>query len=215
MSPQKKLFLTTLFNSGFAGDNRFLNTYFRWLGFKPGSGGGTAGSIVAAAILAIPILLEIHPLFFVFAAVIAYWTSPLLIIDAEIHLLERNNRKPFLNHKGKEVFADFNFTVWDELVGMIVTLIPLAAYSPGIPWSICLVHLVLGLAIFRIFDATKPSFIGTVENYYKETYSYYRQNDDEHNHKVAIGIMLDDVLAGIVAAFLCAGFILLLESVRS
>jgi len=77
--------------------------------------------------------------------------------------------------------------VWDEFVGYWLTMlaVPLAGYeSPH--WS----HIVIGFMLFRLFDITKPWPISWADRYLSG----------------GIGIMLDDILAGIYsAALLCIG----------
>jgi len=68
--------------------------------------------------------------------------------------------------------------VWDEFVGLWITLLPLVYI--GFEWH----WLVLGFILFRFFDIVKPWPIGWVDRYV-------------HG---GVGIMIDDVLAGIGAA---------------
>lgn len=67
--------------------------------------------------------------------------------------------------------------VWDEIVGVLIALtaVPLSPLA-----------LLLGFALFRLFDITKPGPIGWADR-------------TTHGH-VGLGIMLDDVLAGVAAA---------------
>lgn len=64
--------------------------------------------------------------------------------------------------------------VWDEFVGLFVTLIGIQPV-----WT----HLLLGFILFRIFDILKPWPIGWLD----------RQVEG------GLGIMLDDLLAGVYA----------------
>ena len=64
--------------------------------------------------------------------------------------------------------------VWDEMVGLWITLL---LAPPGWLWVL------LGFVLFRFFDIVKPWPIGWV---------------DKHVHG-GLGIMLDDVLAGLLA----------------
>ena len=68
--------------------------------------------------------------------------------------------------------------VWDEFVGLWVALLPLVFW--GFQWH----WLILGFALFRFFDVVKPWPISWADKYV-------------HG---GLGIMLDDVLAGIAAA---------------
>jgi len=67
---------------------------------------------------------------------------------------------------------DHGGIVWDEFIGMWLTLL-------WVPLS--LTSLVLGFALFRLFDILKPWPIGYVDS----------------NVKGGTGIMIDDVLAGV------------------
>ncbi len=64
--------------------------------------------------------------------------------------------------------------VWDEIVGLLITM---TATPPGLP------GLALGFALFRLFDILKPWPVADIER------------------KVAggLGVMLDDVMAGLYA----------------
>lgn len=68
--------------------------------------------------------------------------------------------------------------VWDEFAGQSITLLPLV-YLADLPWW----WIIIGFALFRLFDVWKPFPIGWADE------------------KVSggLGIMLDDLLAGIMA----------------
>ena len=70
--------------------------------------------------------------------------------------------------------ADHPGIVWDEIVGFLIAM---AASPPG--WQ----TLVLGFALFRLFDILKPWPIGAIDR--KLT--------------GGLGVMLDDVVAGLYA----------------
>ncbi|HEB87806.1 MAG TPA: phosphatidylglycerophosphatase A [Gammaproteobacteria bacterium] len=72
--------------------------------------------------------------------------------------------------------------VWDEIVGYLVTMI---AVPPKIEW------LIAGFLLFRLFDIFKPWPIRVLD----------------HSVKGGLGIMLDDVLAGVFAALILHFFI--------
>jgi phosphatidylglycerophosphatase A len=67
--------------------------------------------------------------------------------------------------------------VWDEIAGMSITML---AAPPAWGWTWALA----GFALFRIFDIAKPWPIREID----------------HGMRGGVGIMLDDVLAGILAA---------------
>ena len=73
--------------------------------------------------------------------------------------------------------ADPGWVVIDEVAGQWIALLGLSAATP--------LGLLLAFALFRLFDITKPGPIGWAD----------RQPG-------ALGIMLDDVLAGLLAALL-------------
>lgn len=72
--------------------------------------------------------------------------------------------------------------VWDEFAGQWLTLFPLV---PVLHWDVpSLLRLVAGFALFRLFDIVKPWPIGYL---------------DRKVHG-GLGIMLDDIIAGLFAA---------------
>lgn len=76
---------------------------------------------------------------------------------------------------------DHEGIVWDEFVGQWLTLVVLVPVSS---WNLTtLVWVALGFSLFRLFDIWKPWPIRWC---------------DEHVHG-GLGIMLDDLLAGVVA----------------
>lgn len=70
---------------------------------------------------------------------------------------------------------DFGGIVWDEIAGYLITM-----WGLPLTWQ----SLLAGFVLFRIFDIVKPWPIGWL---------------DRHVHG-GLGIMLDDVTAGVVAA---------------
>jgi phosphatidylglycerophosphatase A len=80
---------------------------------------------------------------------------------------------------------DHSGIVWDEFVGYWITMIALP-----VDWSWALA----GFVLFRLFDILKPWPIGPVDRQLRG----------------GLGIMLDDVLAGIMAAAVLRGVIWLL-----
>ena len=77
---------------------------------------------------------------------------------------------------------DHGGIVWDEFAGLFVTVLPLAWLgSWGVSWPLALA---LAFVWFRLFDVLKPWPIRLL---------------DEHVHG-GLGIMLDDLLAGVFAA---------------
>jgi len=75
---------------------------------------------------------------------------------------------------------DHGAIVWDEIAGMLITLI-----AAPVSWLAVLV----GFALFRLFDILKPWPISLLDRHVKGGF----------------GIMIDDVLAGIFAAICLQG----------
>uniref|UniRef100_UPI0025D95FA8 phosphatidylglycerophosphatase A family protein n=1 Tax=Roseobacter sp. TaxID=1907202 RepID=UPI0025D95FA8 len=75
--------------------------------------------------------------------------------------------------------------VIDELVGQWIALLPLsyAAWSMGISMLVMWPGWIAAFALFRLFDIWKPGPVGWAD----------RRGD-------ALGVMLDDVIAGVFAA---------------
>lgn len=96
---------------------------------------------------------------------------------------------------------DPSCVVIDELVGQWIALFPLglSVFSPLMPHfpgptlgpaSVPLIPLLAGLFLFRVFDISKPGFIRMSESWLKG----------------GQGVMIDDVLAGIMALAALCGF---------
>ncbi|MEO0486643.1 MAG: phosphatidylglycerophosphatase A [Pseudomonadota bacterium] len=73
--------------------------------------------------------------------------------------------------------------VIDEVAGQWVTLVPLAVMIPAASPTVFGALLALGFGLFRLFDIWKPWPV-----------SWADRRDD------ALGVMLDDILAGVLAA---------------
>lgn len=82
---------------------------------------------------------------------------------------------------------DYGGIVFDEVVGFLVTCLPLLPFF-GLPAAPAWLALALAFAAFRVFDVLKPWPIGWL---------------DRRVHG-GLGIMLDDLLAGIYAAVVLA-----------
>lgn len=88
---------------------------------------------------------------------------------------------------GKRIhYDDHRSLVWDEFVGQWIALLPVLA---GAWWQV-----LLGFAFFRLFDVAKPWPVGYLDR----------------RLKGGMGVMLDDVVAGLFAAVLLALFMWLL-----
>jgi len=78
-------------------------------------------------------------------------------------------------------YGDPGLVVIDEIVGQLIALAAIPTAVPGHP-----VFVILGFVFFRIFDILKPFPVGWL---------------DQHIHG-GLGIMLDDVAAGLYALLL-------------
>ena len=79
--------------------------------------------------------------------------------------------------------------VWDEFVGMWIACFPLILFSFPWPW------ILLSFVLFRIFDIWKPSLIGHFDR-----------------SEGALGVMMDDVMAGLFTAIVLVGIFYFLIS---
>jgi len=84
-------------------------------------------------------------------------------------------RKTMIAEKDAKIF------VWDEFVGMWIAAFPLVAFEYSWPW------IIFSFILFRFFDIWKPQPI-----------RYFDKLDSPY------GVMMDDVVAGLISAFLLA-----------
>ncbi|MEB8388310.1 phosphatidylglycerophosphatase A [Rhodobacteraceae bacterium KMM 6894] len=80
---------------------------------------------------------------------------------------------------------DPSYVVVDELVGQWIALLPLSfgAWHVGVPITALWPGWIAAFVLFRLFDITKPGPVGWAD----------RMN-------TPLGVMLDDVIAGLIAA---------------
>ena len=138
-----------------------LTASFFYAGFFP-YGPGTAGS-VAAFLLYIFLLRFLNPFYYIAVCIIIF------ILGV------------YVSSKASKISGldDPPFVVIDEVIGYLTVM-------SGLLWMHfdffhILIYSLLGLIIFRIFDISKPLFIGTIDK----------------KIKGGIGIMLDDVAAAL------------------
>ncbi|HLD33032.1 MAG TPA: phosphatidylglycerophosphatase A [Candidatus Peribacteraceae bacterium] len=147
-----------------------LTTFFLSL-FGVGFISGIEGTL--ASILSIPIILQVYPLLPSSqpARFLLYGCITLVLMGFGVAAIPHCPRAPKDN-------VDQPFIVLDEMVGMMVALLPVMMmirfvwYTP-----------VIALALFRFFDILKPLGIGAID----------RRN-------TPLSVMMDDVLAGTYSA---------------
>ena len=132
---------------------------FFYAGFFP-YGPGTAGSVAAFLLYIFPLRFLI-PFYYIVVCIVIFITG--------IYVSSKASKISGLD--------DPSFVVIDEVLGYL-------AVMSGLLWMRfdffhILVYSLLGLLLFRIFDISKPLFIGTIDK----------------KIKGGIGIMLDDVAA--------------------
>ncbi len=118
---------------------------------------GTVGTLVG-----IPLYLLLAP-----SPAWMYWTSVAILFGAGVCLCGQAARR-----LGS---ADPSAVVWDEIVGLLITL----GFTPP-DWR----WILLGFILFRLFDALKPGPVGWLDRHVKG----------------GLGIMLDDAAAALLAA---------------
>lgn len=139
---------------------------FLALGFGSGlapKAPGTFGTLAA-----IPIFLLLSPLSPLYYAIVV-----LLMTVIGVYLCQKTADAVGVHDHGA--------IVWDEIVGLLITL-----FMVPISWQ----SITVGFILFRIFDIAKPWPISFVDK----------------NIHGGFGIMLDDVLAGVLA-LVCMHFI--------
>ena len=152
----------------------FMIASFFGVGYVPFAS-GTFGSI-AAFLLIVPVIYFYGEIGIIILAVVSFLFGTIAV-------------KKVL----KYTKHDPSFVVIDEVCGQAIACIPMAfGVSENIinlkyGWKLYFVMFLL----FRLFDITKPLFIGRVDR----------------NMRNAFGVMLDDVLAGVCAAILFIAFI--------
>ena len=146
----------------FKKNNPFIFTAsFFYAGFFP-YGPGTVGS-VAAFLLYIFLLRFLNPFYYIVLCIIIFIAGV------------------FVSSKASKIsgLEDPSFVVIDEVLGYL-------AVMSGLLWMHfdffhILIYSLIGLLLFRIFDISKPLFIGTIDK----------------KIKGGLGIMLDDVAAAL------------------
>jgi phosphatidylglycerophosphatase A len=121
---------------------------------------GTAGSLLAL----LPWLaLRELPLAWLGVAIIAAFALGVWTCDWAVRRLR---------------IEDPGVVVWDEFVGLWIALVPLVIWPHHALW------ILIGFALFRLFDIAKPWPVSWADK----------------NVKGGLGVMLDDVVAGVLAA---------------
>lgn len=125
---------------------------------------GTFGTLAA-----VPLYLLLQP-----TGLLIYTLSTLLAVVAGVYICDQAAKKLQVH--------DYGGIVWDEVAGLLITL-----WGVPLSWQ----NLLLGFALFRLFDIFKPWPIRWLDSHVEG----------------GLGIMLDDVLAGIFAAICLMLFI--------
>lgn len=131
---------------------------------------GTAGTVVGVPLFVV--MLNLSPW--------SYLALTVLLFVAGIGICGYAARKLGVHDHGG--------IVWDEIVGYLVTMLPVLLIEPDAAWMNIAWAALIGFVLFRIFDIAKPPPIRWAD----------------HHLQGGFGIMFDDLLAGIYAAALMA-----------
>lgn len=156
---------------------------FLWLFGVRGKGGGTIGSIVTTLILLACYACAFSYSMILVAAMITLIVGLVCINPGERYMCNRWGERK--RHTGEIVSHDFNETCIDEVHGMLIAVIPIYCVALSF-WMFLLVH-ICALGLFRFFDAKK---IGPVK----------WAEESEATLTIPGAIMLDDTVAGVLAA---------------
>lgn len=134
------------------------------------------------SLAALPVFLVVH-LYGGFAGAIL---ATIAVIFIGIWAIEKETRGQ-KDHDPSEI-------VIDEVAGMWIALLPVSygAQIMGMPILALYPGWIVAFAAFRLFDITKPGPVGWAD----------RRND-------ALGVMLDDLIAGVMAAIVVVTFAVL------
>lgn len=146
---------------------------------------GTAGSL-AACLALMPFLKPPFP-----AETVLYIF--LVLCCLSVPLIDLVLKEPPTSRKVQKKAADPSYVVLDEVVGQLLAVLLVAKFQP-LTWK----SLWLSFWAFRLFDILKPWPIGWVEKRCAKDPAWQ-----------AIGIVIDDLLAGFVAGLLVIGLLFL------
>ncbi len=152
-----------------------------WLGFGFGSGLSPKAPGTAGTLMAVPLVW----LALSGLGLWAYLALTLVVALVGIPICGASSRKLGVHDHGD--------IVWDEFAGLFVTALPLALWPQT--YALSLLNMGLAFAWFRVFDVLKPWPI-----------SWF----DRQVHG-GLGIMLDDLLAGVFAALALAASLAVLS----
>ncbi len=136
--------------------------YLLALGFGSGLSPKAPGTVGTLAALPLFLVLMYLPFWYYVSLVVIAFFVGIYVCDITAKYLQVH---------------DHPAIVWDEFVGLWITLLPLLATD--VSW----LNVLYGFILFRVFDILKPWPINCL---------------DKHVHG-GLGIMLDDVLAGVFA----------------
>ncbi len=141
---------------------------------------GTVGSFVCFLGVALSLHYGVTPASLLYAFLILGCVSAPLVEVVLAH-------PPAYTFRGRS--SDPSYIILDEVVGQLLAYVIMVRFYP-----LTIGKLLMGFLLFRFLDITKPSLIGRVD----------RSMAKEPKWQ-AIGIVLDDILAGAVAGFLAVG----------
>lgn len=142
-------------------DPRILRQPVHLIAFGFGTGLSPRAPGTVGTLLGIPLVLLVAPMGFAAHALVA-----LTAFVAGVYVCGESARRLDVHDHGG--------IVWDEVTGYLITMLA----APAEP-----VWLMLGFALFRLFDIVKPWPI----------------READHSLRGGLGIMLDDVLAAVYA----------------
>ena len=150
---------------------------------RPSSWAGTVGSLVALATL---LIFEWNLFMVLLMAIGSFFVGMLVTAPAAVWLCDRYGRS--LRHDGSWTTFDYNQINWDEVHGMFISVIPVyIAIELGLtfPSWFMVLWLSCSFLVFRLYDARKMGLVKRAENYFDG----------------ALGVMIDDSVAGLQTAF--------------
>jgi len=154
---------------------------------KPGKMGGTAGALVALVVQYF--MLNSSWTTMLWLVIASFAIGWIVVSTAERYLLELYG--PRRRHTGDIVLSDFNETNIDEFHGQLLAGLPIWFFDMDVDKSAWWL-LIISFVLFRFYDILKPYPIDSVESMTEGT---------------GFGVMIDDTLAGFMAAAVMFGLV--------